>query len=44
MESPEIKNYVIAILLGHSLFFLISIYPHLYFSRKQKPLDTPDWL
>lgn len=44
METPELKNLVISIVIGHTLFFLIKIYPHLYFSGNKKILDTPQFL
>jgi hypothetical protein len=40
-DTPELKNIVVGIVLGHSLFFLIKVYPNLYFSKQRKLLDTP---
>ena len=44
METPEVKNLAISILIGHTLFYFIKVYPKLYMTGGQQILDTPQWL
>jgi|JI6StandDraft_1071083.scaffolds.fasta_scaffold370126_1 hypothetical protein len=44
MDTPDLKSMVLSILLGHILFFLLKVYPHLHFSKGGRPLDAPEWL
>lgn len=35
---------ILSILIGHTLYFLLKVFPNLHYSGGRRPLDSPDFL
>ena len=44
LDTPDLKSMIISIVVGHTIFFFLRVYPNLHYSKGKRPLDSPDLL
>lgn len=38
VETPDLKSIVLSIVIGHTIYFLINVFPKLFFWGRKRPL------
>ena len=44
LDTPDLKSMILSILVGHTLYFFLKVFPNLHYSRGKRPLDSPELL